>query len=169
MASTSPFYITVPELAALQERFIAWPANYKKILSKTLEKAAIATQATMMTEVPVKSGRLRQSIKYAVKGSTEAVVFIDPKMAPYATDVESGTGMFGEHATPIVPVNKKVMATKINPGWGSANAGGYFVIGTYQRGQEANKFMVRSRAAAWPIVQMTFREAGKLLTASLVE
>jgi hypothetical protein len=167
MATSSSFYITIPQLEALQARFAAFPKNYATILEKTLTKAAIQTQSTMMSQVPVKTGRLRQSIGYIVKGSS-AIVSVDPKLV-YAAMVEGGTGMFGTHASPIVPVNKQVMATKINPGWGSANAQGYFVIGTYQRGQEANPFMIRTRAMAWPIVQLTFREAGSLLTGTLAD
>jgi hypothetical protein len=161
----SPFYITIPNLLALQERFIAFPRNYATIREKTLTKAAIQTQGILMSQVPVKTGRLRQSIGYIVKGA-QAIVSVDPKLV-YPAMVEAGTGMFGTHASPITPVSKSVMATKINPGWGSANAGGYFVIGTSQKGQEANPFMVRTKAMAFPIVLMTFAEAGKLLTASL--
>jgi hypothetical protein len=164
----SPFYITIPNLLALQERFATWPANYANILEKTLTKAAIQTQSILMSQIPVKTGRMRQSVGYIVKG-TSAVVSIDPKLAPYAGIVEGGSGVFGPHATPIEPVSKQVMATKINPGWGSANAGGYFVIGAYQKGQEANPFMVRTKAMSFPIVLMTFAEAGQLLTGSLAD
>jgi hypothetical protein len=168
MATGSSFYITIPQLVELQARFDMWPEQYKTILAKTLEKAAIGTQSIMMSQVPVRTGHLRQSIGYVIKGS-EAVVAVDPKLAPYAFDVEAGTGVFGTHGTVIQPQNKSVMATKMNPGWGSANSSGYFIIGTYQRGQEANKFMVRSRALAFPVVQMTFKEAGQLLTGSLAD
>ena len=163
----SPFYITIPNLLALQERFIAFPSNYATILEKTLTKAAIQTQSILMSQVPVKTGRLRQSIGYIVKGS-QAVVSVDPALK-YAAMVEGGTGMFGTHASPIEAKSGSVMATKINPGWGSANAQGYFVIGAYQKGQEANPFMVRTKAMAFPIILATFAEAGQLFTGSLAD
>lgn len=165
MTNSTSFYITIPELAAMEARFADAPSLVSKSISAALEKAAIQTQSTVMMEVPVKTGVLRKSIRYEVNGN-QAIIYVDPAIK-YAGSVEHGSGVFGEKGTPIEPLNKKVMATKANPGWGSANKGGYFVIGTFQRGQEPNPFMERSAVTAKPIVMMTFAQANKLITQGL--
>lgn len=166
-----PLYIDMPNLLDIAEHFGVAPARYDVIIQKTLEKAAIQTQGLVMSQVPVRTGKLRQSIRYVIKKNT-AVVFVDPKLS-YAWAVEEGTGLHGEKSsgnpnqsgasTYIRPIAKQVMATKINPGWGSSNRGGYFIIGTKQQGQRATHFMKKGRDLAFPIVRMTFAEARQLL------
>lgn len=158
--------LSIPQLSALQTKFETAPDLLATTKKNTLTKSAIQTQALLMGNVPVRTGRLRQSVAYKVVDDM-ATVFIDPKIGFYGRYVESGTGLFGKYGSPIVPTTKKIMATKINPGWGSANASGYFIIGTFSRGQEANKFMERTYEQALPIIKLTFAEAAKLITQSL--
>lgn len=138
------FVIEVPTLPDMEARLIAAPATIRTTLDAAVEAAAIAMQTIVKTEVPVRTGRLRKSISFEASGG-QAVIFPDLKVAPYAIYVHEGTGIFGTgygaKKQPIRPINAKVLATKVNPGWGSKNAKGYFIIGKYSIGQRPNPFM----------------------------
>lgn len=144
------FQIDIPELANLQS---VLGVLGKDVGVKTaLTTAAIAVQRIARQQAPVRTGRLANSIKYNVNGLTAV---IGPTV-DYGIYVEMGTGLYGPKGQPIQPKNGKVLATKYNPGWGSKSKAGYFVIGTFSRGQEANPFMSRTAKMALPEVEGIF-------------
>lgn len=123
------------------------------LIKGSLEAAAIAVQGIARQQAPVKTGRLVNSIGYKVKG-LEAT--ISPKVG-YGIFVEMGTGLYGPKGHLIEPKQSKVLATKQNPGFGKSTSGGYYIIGKYSRGQEANPFMERSAHLAMPVVEGIFQ------------
>lgn len=62
---------------------------------------------------PVDDGRLRSSIDYAItrRGNRVSVVVGSP--LPYARYVHEGTGIYGPHGTPIVPVTAKALKFEV--------------------------------------------------------
>ena len=135
------------------------------LIKTTLTTAAIAVQKIARQEAPVRTGRLQNSIQYKVRG-LEAE--IGPKVQ-YGLYVEMGTGLYGPYGHLIEPKNSKVLATKSNPGFGSKNKGGYYVIGRYSRGQEANPFMQRTAVEAIPVVTEIFKMVPAGITKTLRE
>lgn len=147
------FEIGIPELTILREHWASMPVTLKEMVKATLFKSAITTQGIARLQAPVKTGRLRNSIDVIVK-DTKAVIFTNVKYGVY---VHQGTGIYGPQRQPIVPVKKKIMATTSNPGWGTKNAAGYYIIGKSVKGQKANPFMERASKIAAPLVLAEFR------------
>lgn len=124
-------------------------------LTLALTAAAIQIQGIARLQAPTKTGRLVNSIGYKIKGMTAT---ISPSVN-YGLYVETGTGIYGPKGQVIVPKSKKVLATKVNPGFGSKNKAGYFVIGKSSKGQQANPFMERTAELAKPVVLKEFKTA----------
>lgn len=122
-------------------------------LELALVRSAILIQNIAKGESPTRTGKLRNSIQYKVSG-LRAV--IGPTVG-YGLFVEGGTGIYGPNNRAITPKNKQVLATKVNPGFGTtANKGGYFIIGKSSKGQKANPFMERTYASVPAIVTTNF-------------
>lgn len=159
------FHITIPQIKLYEEKYSRSSEIVKAALEKGLLQATIATQALARSQAPVKTGRLRSSIQFKVEG-LKGVVFTPPGMM-YAIYVESGTGQYGKYKRDIIPKTKKVLATKMNPGWGKPSKGGYFIIGKKSKGQKPNPFMKRTKMLAMPQIKVAFKEAEKLIIKEL--
>ncbi len=138
-----PFIIEIPELARFESNWSTAPAKIRTTLEDAIKAATILMRTVAKAEAPVRMGKLRSAISLEVKG-TMGTVYPDLIRTPYAMYVSMGTGIYGKNRRPIVPVNKKVLATKVNPGWGSKGKGGYFIIGKSSMGQRPNPFMKRA-------------------------
>lgn len=149
--SSLSFTADLGDITKLQKGF---GLNYLEMgvqIRTALTIAAISIQKVARTEAPTKTGRLVNSITYKVDGLTAT---IGPKVK-YGLYVETGTGIYGPKGQPIVPKNAKVLATKINPGFGEPH-NNYYVIGRSSKGQKANPFMERTSVLAIPIVEEAF-------------
>ena len=60
-------------------------------------------------EAPVDEGGLRASIAHVVIPQAGGVRVVVGSELPYAEYVHEGTGIYGPHGTPIVPVTKKAL------------------------------------------------------------
>ena len=161
----SQFTIEIPELAVFQERWAALPVTMKTEITAALTRSAINTTTIAKAFAPVRTGKLRSSIFYKVSGLT-ALVYTKLN---YADWVEKGTGIYGPNKQTIVPVQQKVLATRTNPGWGSKNAAGYYIIGKSQSGQRPNPFFSRAAVSATPQVIEEFRTLGQAIINSLAD
>jgi hypothetical protein len=132
-------------------------------ITGALTRAAINTTTIAKAYAPVRTGRLRTSIIYKVVGLTATIY----TPVNYADWVERGTGIYGPNREPIVPTQQKVLATRTNPGWGSNNAAGYYIIGKSQSGQQPNPFFSRATISATPGVLAEFELLGKNIINSL--
>jgi hypothetical protein len=148
------FMIAIPELNILKEKWHGLPVSLKAMTKTTLFKAAVTTQNIARLETPVKTGRLRNSISIALTDN-KAVVFTKVNYGVY---VHQGTGIYGPHRAPIIPKQKKIMATTKNPGWGTRNKAGYYIIGKSVKGQRPNPFMKRAALMSRPLVIAEFKE-----------
>lgn len=163
MADNVRFKISIPEIEQFQQRYAQAPIVVAKAIKLALEKAATQTQMVAISNAPVRSGTLRKSIRYKVNDKS-AEVYTDLQ---YAGAVALGSGIYGIHKSYIVPRNAKIMATKINPGWGKKNSKGYYVIGKRVKGQKANDFMAKAGKSSVPLVKQTFVEAEQLIINNL--
>jgi hypothetical protein len=132
-------------------------AEGEVVYHEALTKAAIIVQSIARKQAPVRSGKLRASINYKIHGFTAV---ISPQVN-YAVYVEGGRGE-------VVPTTKKVLATKINPGWGTKNSGGYYIIGKRSKAVKENPFMHRSETEAKPLVAEVFRERLRTIRMGMV-
>lgn len=146
------FNIDLGSVMKLAEATGSTGINMRAKLLIPLTTSAIAIQGIARTQAPTRTGRLVNSIGYKIKDLTAT---ISPSVK-YAGYVEMGTGIYGPKGEMIVPKQKKVLASKINPGWGSAS-NGYYVIGRSSKGQKANPFMARTAELAKPIVEGYFK------------
>jgi len=137
------FIVEIPELAKFEAKLATAPTKVRVTLEDAVKTATIVMQTLAKAEAPVRTGKLRTAISFESRGFMGAV-YPDLARTPYAAYVHGGTGIFGPEHRAIVPVNKKVLATKANPGWGSANSKGYFIIGKRSIGQRPNPFMKRA-------------------------
>jgi hypothetical protein len=137
-------FIEMPELSAII-RGTMKAAEGEVVYREALTKSAIIVQSIARHNAPVRSGKLRASINYKVNAMT---AIITPQVN-YAGYVEGGRGE-------VVPVNKRVLATKINPGWGNKTKSGYFIIGKRSKAVAPNPFMHKSEKEAKPLVAEVF-------------
>jgi HK97 gp10 family phage protein len=144
------FDIQMPQFKPLQTMLDVFGADIG--VKKALEVAAIGVQNLARHNAPTRTGRLVNSIGYKINGLKAT---IGPTV-PYGLYVEMGTGLYGPKGQLIEPKTSKVLATKVNPGWGTKSSNGYFVIGRYSRGQEANPFMAKTAHEAGPVVEAAF-------------
>jgi len=145
------FDIEVPKLSPLMS--VLDIAGKDIGVKGALTTAAIMVQRLARENAPVRSGRLYNSIGYKVNGMTAVIA----PTVDYGIYVEMGTGLFGPKGQLIYPTSKRVLASKINPGWGEKNGAGYFIIGKYSKGQEANPFFAKTAEEALPVVEGVFK------------
>lgn len=143
------------EIESMRGLLLIYPKIALPHVTKALYKSAIEVQNIARGEAPTRTGKLRNSIMFQIHGLTAV---ISPKV-DYAVYVEGGTGLYGPNKTAIVPKNKKVLATKINPGFGQKTKSGYFIIGKKSSGQKANPFFKRTWAVTPQLVKMNFAGA----------
>jgi hypothetical protein len=156
----SSYTLEIPELSAFGTKVDDLPAALKTQIQAALSRASIRVQTTARAMAPVRTGRLRSSIMYKVNDDNTAVVYTP---VDYADLVESGSGVYGPNREPITPTNGKVLATRTNPGWGERNKAGYYIIGRYQAGQQANPFFSRAATASFPLVREEFVALGQTI------
>lgn len=139
------FDVNMDELIAEARKAGVLNVEGKLRAQATIAKATIAVQAIARAEAPSRTGKLRASIMYKVE-PLRGIVY---PTANYAVYIEKGRGT-------VVPVNKKVLASKFNPGWGSKNAAGYYIIGKKSKAVPANPFIKRASDKAKPLVRGLF-------------
>ena len=147
--------INIPDIDAIIAKFESAPEDTAIAIQDALKTSAISAQSIARAEAPVKTGLMRNSIGYKVEGLRAVIA----PTVDYALYVNEGTGIYGKNNAPITPSTASVFATKKNPGWGTPNASGYFIIGRSIKGQKANPFMTRAKTRVEPIVRDTFRAA----------
>lgn len=148
------FNIDIPELPGTVGRFGLMSAYTVTRLTTALEKSAIVMETLAKEEAPTRSGKLRSSISHKLTvsfkgGKLQAIIAPHVNYAGYVND---GRGV-------VVPVNKKVLATKINPGWGNKNGAGYYIIGMRSKAVAPNPFMARAYHKGKPVVGQEFNQA----------
>lgn len=153
------FSILLPEMPELEKSFADAPEIVKSNMADAIKKATTTVQSLVKSNSPVKTGALRASVVQSVNGLT-GTVSTNKKYARY---VEEGTGLYGYKKALIYPTAKQVLATKINPGFGTKNAGGYFIIGKYSRGQKPNPFFQRGYDLGKIQVQEIFEAANQAI------
>lgn len=156
--------ITIPELAVFEEKWASVPLTIKTELRATLMRSAILVQGIAREEAPVKTGLLRNSIDVLSVTDTSATIGTKKN---YAELVNNGTGIYGPNKSPIVPVSRKVLATRVNPGYGVKNKQGYYIIGRSSKGQQANPFFDRAKARSIPAVREEFQTLLQTIVGSL--
>lgn len=88
----------------------ALQALLKSSTQKVLTEKAIAVQNEARRLCPVDTGTLRRSINFVVEGATAPTMKARVGTnVEYALNVEQGTGIYGPHGHPIVPVRKKFL------------------------------------------------------------
>jgi hypothetical protein len=142
------FSVTIPNLAALQEKL----ASYPEISAPIIQNAIVASQAilagnTNATTVPVRTAYLVQNWGWQV-GQFFARWF---PMATYAPYVEFGTG---PHI--IKAVNKRVLA--------NTATGQIFGSVVHHPGTKANPFLERIIAASQGAIDDLFNQALQTIT-----
>lgn len=156
---------TIPDIDLWASRFMQAPAKATAVLNIALAKSAVLVEGAARGNAPVKTGTLRNSI-HSTPMPLKAIIYTRTK---YAAFVEKGTGVYGENHREIKASDygKKVFATRQNPGWGTRNDAGYFIIGTKFKGQKANPFMERAYTESREEIVKFFDQAGKDFLRSL--
>jgi hypothetical protein len=108
--------------------------------SKALTRAAIQVQNEARRLCPVDTGTLRRSINFVVEGeSAESMRARVGTNVDYALNVERGTGIYGPHGTPIVPVHATMLRFPVK--------GGAIVFARSVKGRRATPFLKPALAA----------------------
>lgn len=145
----SMFSMDLSQVASMTNKWGLMSLETRTKIDITMEAAAIIVQTHAKQQAPTKTGKLRSSISHQVTSNAlESKAIIAPH-ASYAGYVNAGRGE-------VVPKNKKVLASKINPGWGSKNAAGYYIIGKRSKAVPANPFMQRAYLLSVPEVIALF-------------
>lgn len=150
-------YIKINNLDSILEAWEAAPDLATSEIASAINKSTQSVQNLARAATPRRTGALAESIS-SITTPTKGYVYVPPTIK-YAVYVSEGTGLYGKYHTLIVPTNAKVLATKINPGWGSANANGYYIIGKSSQGQKPNPFMTKAAEAGKTVVNNIFLEA----------
>ena len=154
----------IGSVVKMTDKFGAAAVKSAAEMKVAMTTAAITVQTVARAQAPVRTGKLRSSIVYKVN-DLRAVIHTGVN---YATYVEGGTGMYNSsNPHMIVPKNKKVLASKTNPGFGSATGGGYYIIGKKSQGQKANPFMKRTADMTIPAVRTIFKTVMKEIATNL--
>ncbi|BDD81487.1 hypothetical protein TPB0596_12500 [Tsukamurella pulmonis] len=106
-------------------------------------KAGRALVNEAKRNAPVDTGRLRSSISAVTQETDRGVKVIVGSALEYAEYQERGTGIYGPHGTPIVPVTKK--ALKFKP-----KGSGKFVFRPSVAGTPATRFLSKALEAVFP-------------------
>lgn len=155
----SEISIKIVNLSKIRAAFKKSPELMVKDLNIAIRSSILHIAGKSASNAPVKSGNLRAS-----HFRPESLEFknLYGKLEPspkYSAWVHDGTGLLGPRGHPIEPKNKRVLATSDDPGWGSKNKKGYYIIGTYSRGQEANPFLKKAVDSEQRQVNKFFRKA----------
>lgn len=113
------------------------PAALTAVLTEAtdlaLTRAAIQVQNEARRLCPVDTGRLRASINFSIAGaSPETTVCRVGTNVEYAYWVETGTGVYGPHNTPVVPQRASHLVFTV---------GGRKVFVQSVKGREATPFL----------------------------
>lgn len=86
--------------------------------AKGIQRVTAQMAQASQQNAPYKTGNLRRSIhaEVASLGGLTGKVIQDSGVGKYGEWVHNGTGIYGPKGTPIVPVNKKVLAWKTKGG-----------------------------------------------------
>lgn len=131
------------------------PAVVNAKLNKWVNRTSARAERQSKQEVPVDDGPLQSSIRTDASGTLSATVAPHKDYAPFVHD---GTGLYGPRKKLITPTKGKVFATKVNPGFGTPNKGGWYIIGKSIKGQKPNPFMDRAYKKVKPIVDNDARD-----------
>lgn len=94
----------------LRDRFARSPIIMKEVMRDTIEVATLMAEGTAKANAPIDKGILRGSIHSEVRSIGNDIVGIVGTNIEYAQFQESGTGIYGPNATPIVPKQARVLA-----------------------------------------------------------
>jgi hypothetical protein len=108
-------------------------------------------ERTAKSYAPRRTGNLFRNIDHegvSHTGSLWSGGLVVKKSAPYAQWVESGTGIFGPHHTPIVPTTGNFLRFKVTNHYRGPRGGAHHEdVWVYRRsvkGQKAQRFMMRA-------------------------
>jgi hypothetical protein len=152
--------IEIPELEGTLGKWGLMTTETHVKMLVTLEAAAITMQSLAKQQAPVRTGKLRSSISYKIDDGVSMKATVAPN-AKYGGIIEFGRGE-------VTPSNAKVLATKINPGWGSANGSGYYIIGMRSKAVAPNPYMGRAYKYGKPIVIGMFEDMRNNIVKGLV-
>lgn len=99
---------------------------------------------------PVDEGRLRSSISAVVQETPGGVKVIVGSPLEYALYQEEGTGIYGPHGTPIVPVTKKVLKFKPSRNAPAPYAPRAFVFARSVAGVKPTRFLSKALETVFP-------------------
>lgn len=118
-------------------------ANLRAVLASATEKALTRAAIQVVNEAkrlcPVDTGTLRRSITFHIEGIAGQARARVGSNLEYALWVENGTGIYGPHNTPIVPVVAKRLV--FTP------RGGSTVFARSVRGRPATPFLAPALSA----------------------
>ena len=163
MAATS-FNIAMPDVVTMISKLTVAPAAITKAADSMVDEITTGLQLIAKVNAPRRTGKLQDSIMTTPSVSGTGSVFTSLN---YSIFVNEGTGLYGPKGTVIEPKSKQVLATKVNPGWGTPNKSGYYIIGKWQRGMEANPFFTKTYNASQPVVDAAMGIAGNVMTSAL--
>lgn len=158
------FNIAMPDVEAMITNLAAAPATITKTADSMVDEITSGLQNLARLNAPKRTGKLRDSILTTPSVAGIGTMFTGLN---YAIFVNGGTGLYGPKGTVIEPKSKQVLATKINPGWGTPNKQGYYIIGKWQRGMEANPFFTKTYDASGPIVNAALEIGGTKMVSAL--
>ena len=98
-------------------------------------------------ECPVDEGALRSSISHVVMQSATTTTVVVGSELDYAAYVLEGTGIYGPHQTPIVPVSAKALKFRASMKGATKRPSKDkrpWVFAKSVQGQEANPFLARA-------------------------
>jgi HK97 gp10 family phage protein len=130
---TEEINVRVEGLAPLLKMMALAPQIVQDEAVKAMRKSVLAVEGEAKSLVAVKTGDTRRSITSRVVpliAGVEGIVGTNKKHAPY---LEHGTGIYGPHGTPIVPVTKKALAWK--------GPGGAMIVRRSVKGMKARPFL----------------------------
>lgn len=123
------------------------------VINETGQKATVLVANSAVGKAPRRYGTLKRSIYPQVNpniGKFSGKVIQDGTVASYGKYVNEGTGIYGPHGAPIVPVTKPFLAWKdYGGGWHRARS---------IRGQKAQPFMEPALQENRDTINQMFKE-----------